>query len=66
VIRIAEQNVVVRMSVSSGFRKYRSVFQPLSRLAVAINNHPESTMMKISRAVESQWLASSNCFIITM
>ena len=49
----AEQNIVVRMSVSSGFRKYRSVFAPLSRLAVAINNHPESAMMKISRAVES-------------
>jgi hypothetical protein len=50
------QNVAIKMSVSSGFRPYRSVFEPLSRLATAINNHPESATMNISRVVESKSL----------
>lgn len=50
------QNVAIKMSVSSGFRPYRSVFEPLSRLATAINNHPESATMNIARVVESKSL----------
>ncbi len=50
----APQNVMVRMSVSSGFRKYRTAFAPLSKLAAAINNHPESAMMSIQRVVVSK------------
>ena len=51
---LVAQNVMVRMSVSSGFRKYRTQFTQLSRLAAAINNHPESAMMSINRVVESE------------
>jgi hypothetical protein len=51
---LVAQNVMVRMSVSSGFRKYRTKFSQLSRLAAAINNHPESAMMSINRVVESK------------
>ena len=48
------QNVLLRMSVSSGFRKFRSTFAPLSRLATAITNHPQSATMSVPPVVESR------------
>ena len=52
------QNVIVRMSVSSGFRKFRSIFAPLSRLATAINNHPQSATMSVAPVVECKMYPS--------
>jgi hypothetical protein len=54
------------MSVSSGFRKYRKIFAPFSRLAATLNNHPESAMMGIPRVVESQSLGCCRASCIVM